>query len=276
MLTDVFVPLLTYPDDARTNSLPQLAALLDVFATHVTFCGVEINVPGLADRWGGALISLPQMVAEVEQRSRENATGLLANATSLSTNFLANKITVRAAFGSPGQTIAQKARNYDLTALSLKRGSVDQVALAEDIIFGSGRPLVIAPEGIGYLADLSRIALAWDGSPTASRALFDSMPLLLKATDVVVLTADEDKPIPKTSIEALTGYLGRHGVKSRPVPVKPGSMGIGRALQEAAASEEAGMLVMGAYGHSRLREFVLGGATAGVLNDPLLPTFFSR
>src|SRR5690606_22651331 len=100
----------------------------------------EIDVPRI-DRWGGALIALPQMIAEVEQRSRINAAALLANATSLSTKALADKFTVRAAFGSPGQAVAQAARHYDLTALSLRRGSVEQEALAEDIMFGSGRPL---------------------------------------------------------------------------------------------------------------------------------------
>jgi nucleotide-binding universal stress UspA family protein len=276
MLTDVFVPLLTFPDDAKPTALPRLSGLVERFATHITYCGVEINVPDLADRWGGALIALPQMIADAERRSRQNASDLLLSTRGLSQRLLAETFTIRAAFGSTGPAIARRARHHDLSAMTLRRGSVEHAALAENLMFDSTRPLLVVPDGNDRSDDASRIAVAWDDSPTASRALYDAMPLLVGATDVAVLTAHEDKPVSKAAVEATLGYLQRHGVKARMVHVDMGTAGIGKALQQAAVSEQAGLLVMGAYGHSRLREFVLGGATAGVLNDPLLPIFFSR
>lgn len=276
MLTDVFVPLLTFPDDATPTALPRLSSIIEKFAIHVTYCGVEIDVPDLADRWGRALIALPQMAADVEQRSRHNATSLLSGVDLLSERVTADRSRIRAAFGDPGQAVARQARHYDLAAMTMRNGSVEHSALAEHIIFGSGRPLLIVPDRPSESTGLSRIAVAWDGSPTASRALYDAMPLITVAEDVAVLTAHKDKPVPQAAVEATLAYLRRHGVKPRVVSVATDNKGIGEALQDAATDEGADLLVMGAYGHSRLREFILGGATAGVLKAVILPVFFSR
>lgn len=276
MLSDVFVPLLTFPDDATPTALPRLSSLIEQFAVHVTYCGVEIDVPDLADRWGGALIALPQMVADVEQRSRQNATNLLSGVELLSERLTTDRSKIRAAFGDPGQAVAQRARHYDLTAMTMRDGSAEHSTLAEDLIFGSGRPLLIVPDRQSPSTGLSRIAVAWDGSPTASRALYDAMSLITEAEDLAILTAHRDKPVPQSALDATLAYLQRHGVKARVVSVATDNKGIGDALQDAAMGEYADLLVMGAYGHSRLREFILGGATAAVLKAPVLPVFFSR
>lgn len=98
----------------------------------------------------------------------------------------------------------------------------------------------------------------------------------MQSAEVAILTAHQDKLLTSAALDDTLKYLERHGVKAQVHSVEIGSHGIGRALQEAAMSSDAGLLVMGGYGHSRLREFVLGGATAGVLQDPILPIFFSR
>jgi nucleotide-binding universal stress UspA family protein len=276
MLTDVFVPLLSFPQDVRPQALPRLAALLERFATHVTWCAVEIDVPDIADRWGGALVALPQMVADAERQSRNSARELLESVHGLSQRIVAESYTMRATFGSPGLVVARRAQHHDLSAMPLRHGSVEQASLAESLMFDSGRPLLIVPDVTGVTDDPSRIAVAWDGSPTASRALHDAMPLLVRAANVTLLTAHEDKPVARPAIDAALAYLSRHGVTASVVAVDQGSAGIANALQQSAIAEGAGLLVMGAYGHSRMREFILGGATAGVLNDPRLPVFFSR
>lgn len=280
MLTDVLVPVLAYPDGTDANSAPGLEVILDAFATHVTYCGVEIEAPDLSEWWARALVSPAQIKGRADHRNHRIAAGLFATSPRLNTNVSVERLTVRAPLGSYGQTVAQTARNYDLTALSLKRGSVEQAALAEDIIFGSRRPLLVAPEVIENSRDLSRIALVWEGTRTSSRALHDSMPLLQKATEVIVLAVYGATPAPMTGIEAVVGYLERHGLKPRLVEVKLDATNIGCALQDAAASEQAGMLVMGAYGpngDNRVRELILGGPpNTGFSFGPAMTTFFSN
>ncbi|MDB5473438.1 MAG: UspA [Devosia sp.] len=276
MLTDVFVPLFTFPDETEASTLPKLARFLEAFATQVTYCGIVANVPETGVHWGSRLVSLSQMVAEVEQRSRSAASRLLEAAQQQTSSFSVERSTITAPFGYPGQTVASRAQNYDVTAVLLPPGNVEIRAIAEDIMFGSGRPLITIPEAAEFSANLGCIAVAWDGSPTAARAVYDAMPLLVEADTVVIVNVADEKPLPNGTTERLDAYLRRHDIAPQKVDVNLGSRQIGAALQHAAAEHGAGLLVMGAYGHSRLREFVLGGATAGVLNEPAIPILFSR
>jgi nucleotide-binding universal stress UspA family protein len=276
MLTDVFVPLFGQPDETNEVGLPALARLLDVFAGHVTYCGVEANVPDLADRWGAQLASLPKMAAEMEQRSRSRAETFVAAAMAVPGKFRSQTTRLRAAFLDPGQAVAAASRHHDITLLQLRPGSEMGKAVAEHILFGSGRPLLIAPADAELPAALDRIVIAWDGSQSASRAVYDAMPIITRASDVAILTAGDDKPISSQSVDALSGYLQRHGVTPRMARAASSRQGIGSDLQSAAMAEQAQLLVMGGYGHSRLREFILGGATVGVLSRPALPILLSR
>lgn len=104
MLTDVFVPLFTYPEETATATLPQFIKLLEAFATRVTYCGVEIDVPDLANQCGARLAALPQMAAEVERRSHDRAVNLLEHAKVLATTLEASTFRLRAAFIDPGRS----------------------------------------------------------------------------------------------------------------------------------------------------------------------------
>lgn len=276
MLTDAFVPMLTYPEQASADALPGLTRLLDTFATHVTYCGVEIEVPDIADRWGTSLIALPQMAAEVESRSRQCAADLLHRASFIESKLEADRLTIRAAFADPGPAVARQARHHDFSAFVMRSHSADHQSLTENLIFGSGRPVIAVPESGDHYSELTCVAIAWDGSPTAYRAISDAMPIVTRSTNVLVLTASDDKKVPKELTGAMLGYLNRHGVTAKVREVVSSKAGIGGDLQQSAISAGADILVMGAYGHSRLREFVLGGATADVLSGPLLPIFLSR
>jgi nucleotide-binding universal stress UspA family protein len=276
MLTDVFVPLFSYPEETAAEALPHVAKLLEAFASSVTYCGIEIDVPDLADRWGAQLAAIPQMAAEVERKSREGAARLLSSATSIAVGFDAHATTLRAPFMNTGIAVAKQARNHDITAAAVRAGSADGRAISEHILFGSGRPLLLAPMDTTLPTSLDQVAIAWDGGASIYRAVYDAMPLIMRAKAVVVLTAPDDKDIAANSIEALVGYLQRHAVEPRIAEADASKLGVAHDLQTAALSQQADLLVMGAYGHSRLREFILGGATAGVLGRTIMPVFMSR
>ncbi len=119
--------------------------------------------------------------------------------------------------------------------------------------------------------------MAWDFSRSAARAVSDAMPILELAEKVRIATVFNEKPMDtKHSAEGLARNLARHGIDVVLDKVDAGGRPIGAVLESHVLSHQANLLVMGAYGHSRLREFVLGGATKSLLSKPPLPILFAH
>jgi len=119
--------------------------------------------------------------------------------------------------------------------------------------------------------------VAWDFSRSAARAVADAIPILEKAKTVRIVTVTNEKVIDtRHSSEELAKNLSRHGIDVIVDRVEAAGRSIGESLTREIASCNADVLVMGAYGHSRFREFVLGGATQSMLSKPLLPILFSH
>lgn len=144
----------------------------------------------------------------------------------------------------------------------------DESVSIDAALFGTGRPVVIVPAEAkkGFA---SKIAVAWDGSREGALAAAAALPLLAKASEVVVITAREDDDVVEPS--ALARYLGGHGIEAKTWAYTPGRESIAQGLLDQVGRAGADCLVMGAYGHSRLRERILGGATEGVLQAAKLP-----
>jgi len=123
------------------------------------------------------------------------------------------------------------------------------------------------------------VLVGWDASREAARAVRDAMPLLARAEAVTVLTIDaEQSPFGHGEIPGadIALYLARHGVKAEVARTVSAGIGIGNTLLSRAADYEANLLVMGAYGHSRVRELLLGGTTRTVLTSMILPVLMSH
>lgn len=152
------------------------------------------------------------------------------------------------------------ARLRDLTIVSVPE-SYDQW-YAEAVIFGSRKPTLdlVLPERPGTKSfELNTVVVAWDFSRTAARAIADTMPVLQKAKRVRVVTVLNEKALGTThSAEEVAKILSRHGVDATVDEVDAAARPIGEVLESHAASCAADVLVMGAYGHSRFREFILG------------------
>jgi nucleotide-binding universal stress UspA family protein len=150
------------------------------------------------------------------------------------------------------------------------------VGLIEAALFESGRPVLLAPRKMP--ASLGRnIAVAWNGTPEAAHALGAAMPLLMQADVVSILSHHPGSNghvggTDETDVQGLLAYLGWHGIAARVASPPAGGQHVGEALVAGAVAASADLLVMGAYGHSRLREMVFGGATRHVVDDGTLPT----
>lgn len=149
--------------------------------------------------------------------------------------------------------------------------------VCEAILFDGGRPILLIPHrhAAGYTA--THLAVAWDNSRNAARALCDALALLPSVETLTFLVIGDEKTV-ATSIEpdVLAAIMASRGIKASLRHVKKGARGIGAALQDEARSASADILVMGAFGHSRLRQFVLGGATQEVLGSLQMPVLMSH
>ena len=176
---------------------------------------------------------------------------------------------------------AHVARHSDLAILGQPRDGdplIGQYALVERCLFASGRPVIIVPASPEKLALKGTIVAAWDGSAEAARSINDALTFLKPAARVVLLVGvaagDEDERAPLT--DDMIAHLKRHGVKAEGMRVKIAEGDVGRLLLTAAKELGADMIVMGAFHHSRWREFILGGVTLTVLEEATIPLFMAH
>ncbi|MER8678037.1 MULTISPECIES: universal stress protein [unclassified Mesorhizobium] len=142
------------------------------------------------------------------------------------------------------------------------------------VLFGSGRPTIILPEDANVGA-IDHVIIAWDGSRVAARAVADAHAFLQCASKITVLTVTDEKSLRDIG-ERLALSLRKRGFPAEGISIDLEDRPIGVTLQARAVSMGADLLVMGAYGHSRMRDFVVGGATKSVLGDLRLPVLLSH
>lgn len=173
--------------------------------------------------------------------------------------------------------VTEIARLYDCALLpSVEEVGGFQVPIIEEVLFGSGRPLIVLPTDHDVVCALGHVVVAWDGSRPATRAVHDALPILREATAVDVLTITEEKPLERIpSGQDLVHHLKAHDIGARYEEVHFRGKSVGEQIMNEALQRGAGLLVMGAYGHSRVKQIVFGGATRTVLKGPRLPVLLS-
>jgi len=172
------------------------------------------------------------------------------------------------------------ARQVDLTIFGQPRDGdplIGQYALLERCLFASGRPVMIVPAEPAELALEGTVVVAWDGSAEAARAFNDALIFLKRAKRVVLLVgvteaaSEKDEP----PVDDMVAHLKRHGVTVE--VMRATSEGdVGRLLLSKAKDTGADMIVMGAFHHSRWREFILGGVTLTMLEQATIPLFMAH
>lgn len=171
------------------------------------------------------------------------------------------------------------ARRFDLSVVG--QAEPERIAPEELIIeaalFSSGRPVVVVPYIQKGALKLDRVMVCWDASRNAARAVADAMPFLrrAKAIDVVIVASERLKSdeIPGADIGQ---HLARHDLKVDVKRIVSTDTDVANTILSHAADSSADFIVMGGYGHSRLREFILGGATRGILSSMTVPVLLSH
>lgn len=220
---------------------------------------------------------------QIEQDDKERHRKLSELVESIISKAHANAVSTSSqtewahAFG-PIPFIGDQAKLHDLVVMGTDQSIfLSERKFAEHVLFEAGRPVVFVPPDHPDSFSCKRVTVAWDHTRTAARALHDALPFLRLAEEVTLTIVGGEKQFQTNPDRAtIEAALSRKGLKARLEQVDLGERRIGQALQDEALTNEADLLVMGAYGHSRLREFILGGATREVLDNPRLPVLMSH
>jgi len=261
--------------DVATDFAVSVAAMLDSHLTGIAF-RYEPLVP-LTDRYG-----FPAEVMESQRVENEKA----AKAAMAKFDDAARRAAVSAEsrmldgpVASAPDVFAKVARRFDLAVMGQPEPETPafERLIVEAALFDSARPVLIVPYIQRSGLTLERVMVCWDGSRSAARAVADAMPLLVraKATEVLTVASEPAKSNEMPGAD-IAHHLARHGVKVEVDSIVTVETDVASTILSHAADISADFLVMGGYGHSRLREFVLGGVTRGILGSMTLPTLMSH
>jgi nucleotide-binding universal stress UspA family protein len=251
--------------------------LAQAFEARMTALVYELDVVLPRSAYGRRITAEARAtVAGRNEDARDRAARLRDEAARM--RLQAEVLTERSFAYTIPEVVADRSRLHDVTVTGIdERGLLSEHRIAEYVLFQSGRPLIVIPADYATPFSCEKVVVAWDYSRTAARALADALPFLRRAGEVVLVAFGDDKEMASslTRDDVLTA-LERRGVRARYEQAERGDLDIASAISGFAAGLTANLLVMGGYGHSRFREFVLGGATRGVLEAPVLPTLLSH
>jgi len=275
------------PATGAATDAPVFATALAVsrlFGAHIEFLHARPDpmdvVVGVAsaDMAGGMataglIDAVEEMGAEGEARARAAFAQFQAG------EEVDAELTVRV--GEEAFWLSEHGRTSDLLVTGRRRGGEEAaLGLLQEVLFATGRPLLLVPDAEGD-ARFGKIAIAWKDTPEAARAVAAAMPFITRATEVLVLSVEEEAGSPaaatsEDSCQRLLATLRRHNpyVALRRIP-----QGGGKPVDVLLATcdeVQAGLLVMGGYGHSRTREMVFGGFTQQVLRGAGLPVLIAH
>ena len=277
MLKDIVVNLSGRgPQDFAADYAASVAAMFGAHVTGISFLFEPVIPDGAL---GGVPVDLIELQREENSKLAQDAISRFEAAVK-NAGATGETRMLDATFGGAPQLFAQIARRFDLAVVGQaqrEQGATDTLMI-EGALFESGRPVVVVPYIQKRGLTLERVLACWDGGRTAARAIGDAMPFLERAKAVdVVMVAEERKQEDDEPVGAkMSEHLARHGVRATVKRMAKGDIAIEDVILSYAADSGADFLVMGGYGHSRLREFILGGVTRGILTEMTVPVLMSH
>ncbi len=272
-----YMPLATYPEAVDDQAVLAAAGFAVSLGGTLEVTTFSVDIPQVPSPMASLFIDIPGLVQAAEDKSRSECSRLHDLIRGMAAGPAVNCSTREVLLSGLLNAAAADARYYDLAVLPWSRDTASAQHLIEAVVFGAGRPTILVPGSVGPASRLDHVAVAWDGSRVAARALGDVLPLVEEGGRVSVLTVRDEKPLAGPALASLlASSLEKRGVTAAPIEIALGEKTIAQALQERALTEGAQLLAMGGFGHSRIRDFVLGGATTGVFADPRLPVLLSH
>ena len=275
MIRDIVVNLgLGAQDPAGTFAI----SVADAFKAHVL--GVAFSyepvIPGMV--MGGIPPEFIESQRVESDTKARNAVARFEQAAKRAGISAETRIISASVSGAADQ-LGRLGRRFDLVVVgqaNAANATADEV-VDEGVLFESGRPVIFVPYIQKTGLKLDNVMVCWDGSRAATRAIADSMPFLIKAKQVeIVMVAGKQGKDDEIAGVDLGQHLARHGLKVNVKRITSTEINVTSTILSYAADSSADMIVMGGYGHSRLREFVLGGVTRGILQTMTVPALMSH
>lgn len=273
--------LVTGDDAAATNRLEVALALASACEAHL----VALSLVGEPQIYPAMGVSFPLDLLNAErERSEARADELLAGVRAAADRAGVPIDTRRetALVDNLGDVFAQHGRHADLVIVGQPDPdmvSASESMLVETAFMSTGRPALIVPYIGAKPVPPRQIICSWDGSREAARALRDALPLLASATSVTLMVVRPEhlgNRVGEQPGADVATFLARHGVRVEVKTEPAAGLGVGDVLLSAASDQGADLIVMGGYGHSRLREIVFGGTTAHLLAHMTVPILLSH
>jgi nucleotide-binding universal stress UspA family protein len=275
MIKDIVVNLaIDGSRDVASNYAVTLARAFDAHLSGIGFA-YDVFVPG------SVFGDTPVELANAERAKNEEAARTAVasfDAVARGAGVSAASHVLSTSFADAADVFGKLARRFDLSVVA--QAEPDKTArnlIIEAALFESGRPVLIVPyiQREGFKLDC--VMVCWDGSRSAARAVADALPLLAKAKAVeVVLVASEPGKSDEIPGADIAHHLARHGLEVELKRIVSVDVDVTNTILSHAADIGGDLLVMGGYGHSRMREFMLGGVTRGILTSMTLPTLMSH
>lgn len=276
-MKDILVHLTPETVSRPTGSIPYAISMAEKLGAHLTALVFAVDFTKPATFYGGAT---DEDIAEARDRFRrraeDSAATFVQNAARAGISY--EVATEESLVEGAPRIMNDYAKLRDAMICGNEQtGLFDGKTFGEYVLFGSGRPVIVVPPDHQGTFVCEQIMVAWDYSRSATRAVADALPLLKSAKHVFVVTVADDKTMDSNrSGRELARHFARHGVEATLEEISRGDDSISRTLRAHAAARDAHLLVMGGYGHSRIREFVLGGATRGILEHTDRPVLLSH
>jgi len=278
---DVLLPLSSYPEPTPVTAIEQAVGFAGALGARISALAFQIEIPSVGNVLANSVLNVSGMIATERHKSAANVQALIAAFEDMATKRgVAHEHTVESRPTSQlAAIVAEHARMHDVTLIPISEQTDLQRYIAESVIFGSGRPAIVYPDVSkrGTSLSFDVVGVAWDFSRPAARAVADALPILQRAKKVRVVTITREKTIDtrRSSAELVT-HLACHGIEVVLDEEDADGRTIGQALDGYVSARGIDLLVMGAYGHSRMRDFILGGATKAIVAKPPVPVLLSH
>ena len=265
-------------DAAQEFAADYAISLAGLFEAHLAGIGFiyEPVIPGSV--MGGIPTDLIEAQREENTKTAKEATNRFA-AAAKQAGLSAEVRILDASVAGAADLFGRIARRFDLAVVGQARpreGATEEL-LIEGALFHSGRPVVVVPFVQAKPITLERVLVCWDGSRPATRAIADALPFLqrAKAIEIVAVSGERGKGSELVGTN-MALHLARHGLTVALKRLPAGNTDVTAAIRAHAAETGADFMVMGGYGHSRLREFILGGVTRTILTSSTIPVLMSH
>ncbi len=264
------------------ETLPEAALQqsLKLAAHHGAHLTVSIATQHLATPYSPMWMSLPSsLVADINAKSKAKAAEAADTARDAAriAGVIADIHVVTDHGGDAADPAVRTARASDLIVVDQPDAVLDvKAAIFEEALFRSGRPVLVATPKRAPISDVDKAMLAWDGTSHAARAAGDLLALFRTITQVDIVSVMGDKDMSGTIPGAeLARHLSRKGIASNIVELSSKDGTVTELLDGHATRSKADIIAMGGYGHSRLRQFMLGGVTSSIILNASTPLLMS-